>query len=268
MNPQTATIGYLWAAILGVIQGLAEFLPISSSGHLALIEHVGLGSPAPAAFDVLLHLATLGVVVHYFRRTIFWYWKNDPLVLLYVIAASIPTAIVGVLFRKNLEAIRHAPVLVCLGLIITAAALAVAQKVQDRAAYQLRDLDWIGVVAVGMCQALALTPGISRSGATIAGAVFCGVDREEAFSFSFILSIPAVLGAVLLHCVGMLRHGVGAMGGMGVGPLLLGVICAAGSGYFALAVLDRVVTKGQFIWFAGYCLVVGVLGMLYFSIFT
>lgn len=265
MDANTATIGYLWAAILGIIQGMAEFLPISSSGHLALIQHLGLGAPAPAAFDVLLHCATLGVVIYYFRRTILWYWKNDPLVLIYVVAASVPTGIIGLLFRKNLEAIRYAPALVCLGLIVTACALALANKKQENAAYQLRDLDWVGVVAVGLCQALALTPGISRSGSTIAGAIFCGVDREEAFSFSFILSIPAVLGATFLHLVDFIRHGAASFGNVSFGPILLGFILAAVSGYIALAVLDRLVTKGRFMWFAVYCMAVGVVGLVYFT---
>lgn len=268
VETNTVTIGYLWAAILGIIQGLAEFLPISSSGHLALIEHLGLDAPAPAALDVLLHLATLGVVIYYFRRTILWYWKNDPLVLIYVVAASIPTGIIGLLFRKNLEAIRYSPALVCLGLIVTAIALAIANERQENAAYQLRDLDWVGVVAVGLCQALALTPGISRSGSTIAGAIFCGVDREEAFSFSFILSIPAVLGATFLHFVDIVRHGMGSLGGISPGPLLLGFILAGATGYLALAILDRLVTKGQFIVFSIYCLTAGVLGLIYFTLLT
>ncbi|MCC8189170.1 MAG: undecaprenyl-diphosphate phosphatase, partial [Planctomycetes bacterium] len=91
----TVTLDYFWAIVLGAVQGVAEFLPISSSGHLALVEHIGLGKAAPPAFDVFLHLATLMVVICYFRGAIAWYGRNEPRVLLLVVVASIPTGIIG-----------------------------------------------------------------------------------------------------------------------------------------------------------------------------
>lgn len=266
METTPTVIGYLWAAILGITQGVTEFLPVSSSGHLALVQHLGLETPAPAALDVILHLATLLVVIHYFRRTILWYYKNDRRVLLYVLAATVPTGVVGLLFKKSFEAIRLSPTLVCLGLLVTAAALAGAHFHQRSAAYQARDLGWLGAVTIGLCQALALVPGISRSGSTISGAVLYGIDRDEAFNFSFILSIPAVLGAVFLHALDILKHGGGALEGIGWGPLALGFVLAAASGYAALKVLDAVVSKGRLVWFAGYCAIVGVLGLVYFNL--
>lgn len=268
MEANATGIGYFWAAILGITQGLAEFLPISSSGHLALVQHLGLETPAPAALDVLLHLATLLVVMYYFRRTIIWYYKNDLRVLMYVAAATVPTGVIGIAFKKNFEALRLSPSLICLGLLATAAALTAAHIQQGRSAYQLRDLGWFGAVVVGFCQALALVPGISRSGSTIAGAVICGVDREEAFSFSFILSIPAVLGAVFLHALDLARHGGAVFGGVAIGPLLIGFVLAAASGYFALTLLDRLVSRGRLLWFAAYCAAIGVLGLIYFNFFA
>jgi undecaprenyl-diphosphatase len=260
-------IGYLWAAVLGLVQGLAEFLPVSSSGHLALVAHLGMGSAAPAAFDVFLHLATLIVVIVYFRRGILWYAENSPVVLLYVIVASVPTGLVGVACKQYLEALRLSPTLICLGLLVTAMALFIAE-LHRGAAYQMRDLGWLGAATLGVCQALAIAPGVSRSGATIAGAIICGIDRKEAFGFSFILSIPAVAGAVLLHIV----EAFGADGGgaflaeVPLGPLLVGITVAAASGYFALRTLERMVVGGRLAWFAGYCLLAAVSGLVYFNL--
>lgn len=269
MESAYSGIGYFWAVILGLVQGLTEFLPVSSSGHLALVERLGMGIPAPPAFDVLLHLATLGVVVVYFRRTILWYGKNDPAALVYILIASVPTGLVGVLAKDCLEALRFSPNAICAGLLVTAAGLLAAQFFQG-AGYQLRDLGWFGALAVGVCQALAIVPGISRSGSTIAGAILCGVDRKEAFGFSFILSIPAVLGAAMLHVAEMVKTGeAAAFAEWGaVLPPALGCLCAAVGGYAALRILERVVVSGRLAWFAAYCGVVAVAGFVYFNIFN
>lgn len=262
-----SSIGYFWAAILGIVQGLAEFLPISSSGHLALVEHLGMGMPAPMSFDVMLHFATLLVVLFYFRRTIYWYYRNDLRVLMYVVVASVPTGLIGLLFKKNFEALRFSPSLICAGLLVTAVGLAAA-SLRRGASYQLRDLGWLGAVTLGMCQSLALAPGISRSGSTIAGAMLCGIDREEAFNFSFILSIPAVAGAVFLHGLEMVRHfGVsGLFVGVAIGPFAVGFLLALGTGYVALVVLDSLVSKGKLIYFAAYCAFVAAAGLVYFNV--
>ncbi len=261
------TVSYFWAALLGLVQGLAEFLPISSSGHLALVEHLGMGQPAPASFDILLHLATLLVVIAYFRRTIVWYYRNDIRVLLFVVAATVPTGLVGVFLKRYFEALRLSPSLICVGLLVTAGLLTAAES-RRGAGYQLRDLGWAGALAVGMFQAVALAPGVSRSGSTIAAGMIAGVDREEAFSFSFILSIPAVAGAVFLHIASALRHGEGMSGllaGVEIGPFCLGFIVAAASGYGALLLLERLVIGGRLLYFALYCGVAGVAGLIYFN---
>lgn len=264
-----ASIGYFWAAILGAVQGLAEFLPISSSGHLALVEHLGMGVAAPASFDVFLHLATLVVVLYYFRHSILWYYKNDLKVLLYVVIASVPTGLIGLVFKKYFEVLRHSPTLICLGLLVTACALSMAE-LRRGAAYQLRDLGWFGALVLGFCQALALAPGVSRSGATISGAMICGVDRNEAFRFSFILSIPAVGGAVFLHVLEAVKTGgvSGLFASVSVGPLLVGFVVAACTGYLALTLLERLVSQGGLVWFAAYCFVVAVAGLIYFNAFA
>jgi Uncharacterized bacitracin resistance protein len=260
-------LGYFWAAILGIVQGVAEFLPISSSGHLALVEHLGLGRAAPPAFDVFLHCATLLVVLAYFRRTILWYVKNDKIVLWYVVLASIPTGIIGLACKPYFEALRNSPTMICVGLLVTACALSVAE-IRRGASYQLRDLGWGGAIIIGLCQSMALAPGVSRSGSTIAGAMICGVEREEAFGFSFIISIPAVGGAVLLHFLEAMR---GAdMGDMlvriEVGPYLVGFALAALFGFLSLAALKRIVAGGRLVWFAAYCCLAALAGLVYFDV--
>ncbi|MCC8179381.1 MAG: undecaprenyl-diphosphate phosphatase [Planctomycetes bacterium] len=266
MDP-TFSLSYFWAVALGLVQGLAEFLPISSSGHLALVEHLGMGMEAPLAFDVFLHLATLLVVLLYFYRSIVWYFQNDIKVLLYVLIATIPTAIVGLLGKRYFEALRQSPTMICIGLLVTACALSVAE-IRRGSGYQLRDLGWFGSVVVGLCQSLALAPGVSRSGCTIAGAMICGVDRDEAFRFSFIISIPAVLGAVGLHGLELLRSGGWSSftAQIQTGPYAVGFIVAALSGFFALRLLDRLVSSGRLVWFAGYCCLAAIAGLIYFNL--
>ncbi len=262
------TIGYLWAAILGIVQGLAEFLPVSSSGHLALVEHLGLGHAAPPSFDLLLHLATLLVVINYFRHAIVWYWRNDPRVLVSVVIACVPTGLVGFACKKYLEALRLSPTMICIGLLVTAALA--AAEMRKGASYQLRDLGWFESATIGLCQALALAPGISRSGLTIAGAMICGADREEAFRFSFILSIPAVLGAVGLHGLETVRTAgfSGLLAGVAIGPFLLGFALAALCGHLALTILEGVVERGRLVWFAAYCCLAALAGLIYFNVFA
>ncbi len=260
-------LGYFWAAILGLVQGIAEFLPISSSGHLALVEHLGLGRAAAPAFDVFLHLATLLVVLVYFRRSILWYFRNDKIILLYVIIACIPTGLIGLTCKQYFEALRHSPTMICIGLLVTACALSVAE-IRRGSAYQLRDLGVGGAFLIGLCQSVALAPGVSRSGATIAGAMICGVDREEAFRFSFIISVPAVGGAVLLH----VWHAIRASGFSGmldqveIGPYLAGFVLAALAGLISLRVLERVVVGGRLVWFAAYCCLAALAGLVYFNL--
>lgn len=262
-----AGIGYFWAAVLGLVQGFAEFLPISSSGHLALVEHLGMGMAAPAGFDVFLHLATLIVVLAYFRASILWYLRNDFQVILYVIVASIPTGIAGFMGKRYFEELRNSPTMICIGLLVTASLLSMAEF-RKGPGYQLRDLGWFGAFVVGLCQSMALAPGVSRSGSTIAAGMICGVDRDEAFRFSFIISVPAVGGAVLLHTYEAYKEaGFGGMFGFeSIGPYLVGFVLAFAGGWFALKLLDKLVSGGRLVWFAGYCCLAALAGLLYFNV--
>jgi undecaprenyl-diphosphatase len=261
----TPEFGYFWTIVLGLVQGLTEFFPVSSSGHLALLEHLGLGRPAPAGFDVLLHFATLAVVIHYFRFAMLWYAKNDRRVLILAVLATLPAGLIGLAARNFFEELRQSPGMICLGLLVTACALATAEMRASPSRW-LRDLNWFEALAIGLCQALALAPGISRSGLSISGAMICGTERGEAFRFSFILSIPVVLGAAGLHLLELIRSDglSGLWRTVPPGPLLAGLAAAALAGRLALTWLERLATSGRLVWFAGYCCLAALAGLIYF----
>ena len=258
MDVESAGLNYVWASILGVVQGLTEFLPVSSSGHLALVEHLGAGVQETLAFDLLLHLATLLAVLIYFNNTLRRLWKSDRTVLLYVLVATVPTGVIGMLFKGYFEALRFSPTIICIGLLVTACALSFAELARG-GGYRIRDLGLFGAFFVGFTQALALTPGISRSGSTISAAMLCGVNKEEAFNFSFILSIPTIGGAAFLQFVSAMRHGglKGLAAELPLGPSLLGFLLSGITGYFSLVLLKRLVVGGKLVWFAAYCFAAG-----------
>ena len=267
MESSNAAIGYGWAVILGLLQGISEFLPISSSGHLALAQHVGLGRAAPPLFDIMLHAATMLATLAFFFKTIFRYLQNERMILLYALVGTIPAAVIGIIFRSDFAALRLSPNMICLGFLVTAASLSAAE-VHGVPEGRLRDLGWPGALLVGLCQALAIAPGISRSGLTISGTALSGVNREESFSFSFLLSLPVVGGAALLESSNALRDYV-ASGGFppfSAGPCLAGFAAAGLSGYFALGLLQRAVIGGKLVWFAGYCCLAAAGGLAYFNL--
>lgn len=256
-----ATLGYGWAAVLGLIQGLTEFLPVSSSGHLALAEALGRGGAEEStAFIVLLHLATVFVVIAGFHKDIWGYAKNERVVLLWLVVASIPAAVVGLSLKDHLEALFHMPLVVSGALLLTAGLLLAADLLEPKG-IELRRLGVRRSLLVGVFQALAITPGISRSGATIAGGIFCGLKREDAVKFGFILMVPAVLGANLLKAV----KEPASFLALPLGPTLLGCGVAMVSGYAAMWGMLAVVRQRRLRWFAVYCAVVGGAGLVYFG---
>lgn len=260
--------------ILGVVQGLTEFLPISSSGHLVLFQNL-LGYKEPEIlFDVALHCGTLLAVLIYFRadlkgmvaesmsfiidlskkeRSIKSIHENPHVSLTFwIIIGTIPTALIGFTFKSPLESLFGSVTLVGVALIITGLILAVTRFVPTGNSKRER----VGLktsIAVGIAQGLAIIPGISRSGSTIATGLICGMDRDLAARFSFLLSIPAILGAVLLQVVS------GDFSRVGLAPLTLGFISSALIGLLALKILMALVRKGNFFYFAPYCWVVGIL---------
>jgi undecaprenyl-diphosphatase len=267
------------ALILGIVQGLTEFLPISSSGHLVIGQYLFGLQHADLAFDVSVHLGTLGAVVIYFRNDILAIltgllrWRPvgrgagtaqetpDPGVRLamLVILGSIPTALIGLALKRFEETLFASPLIAGVMLLVTgsflfltrgpqAAARAHPESTRPLAAIRARDSLLIGIV-----QGLAVMPGISRSGATIATGLFAGIEPQAAARFSFLLSIPAVAGAALL----VLGEAV-AQGQIALTTCLAGGLAALIVGYAALAILVFLIKKGKLYTFAPYCWIVGL----------
>ncbi|MFQ5915864.1 MAG: undecaprenyl-diphosphate phosphatase [Nitrospinota bacterium] len=248
---------YLKAFLLGVLQGLTEFLPVSSSGHLIVLQKV-LNVQGPVLFlDVMLHGGTLIAILAVFSRDIrevatcmFSKGGGDSPAAArtgwLAVLAALPVGVAGVLLQKWIEKLFHILPLVGGMFLITGVLLfAVKSRKGDRKedALGVRDALW-----VGSYQAVALLPGISRSGATIAGGLLRGIDRELAVRFSFLMAIPAILGALILKLLELPEQ----TGGIGFGPVLLGTVTAALSGYLALRWLIRLTLSGRLYYFSYY----------------
>lgn len=259
------------AALLGVVQGLTEFLPVSSSGHLVLTEKL-LGVPAgDLSFEIVLHLATLAAVCLAYRRKL---WKLVRAVLrariqihkgrlripdenlrlfLYLALATVPAAAAGYLLKDAVEQAFDSPMAASIGLLATGAILFATRWTKDRN----KPMDWRRSIAVGLAQAAAILPGVSRSGSTMAAAVYTGVRQEKAAEFSFLLSIPIILGAGIfeLKDAALSRQG-------DLGPLAVGGLAAGICGFLAIKWLLAVVRRNRLEYFAYYCWLAGALGVL------
>lgn len=281
--------------ILGILQGFAEFLPVSSSGHLLLVQKLMGLEEIPLLFDVFLHLATLGAVVLYFWRKI---WKllcafgrifvpkknpsaqeiiqqkSERSYILAIILATIVTGVIGLFTSKLIDDNKISIKIVCGGFIFTAIILVLSsifERKHKKSAVNLENsensqsaekpqiIKWWQALIIGFSQGVGTLPGISRSGSTISGALFCGVNRELAGEFSFIVSIPAILGAFILELkdLGDVANSIGAL------PVIFGCLAAFTSGYLALSWLMRLIKKGKLEWFAAYLIPLGILGMIF-----
>lgn len=247
------------AVVWGFVQGLTEFLPISSSGHLVLVPaflaEVGIDVGDPnLAITAVLHLGTLLAVMAYYRADIVRVVTapTDPLSkrLVFLVTLGTIPALIGLPLRDWLGQIEENPRLVGGALIATGLILAAGSRWADgtRRLDGARTLD---AVVVGCAQALALVPGISRSGSTITAGLLRGFDREEAARYSFLLAMPAIAGGGLISLLEVADTSIE------MGPVLAGMAVAAVSGYAAIAVLIRLLVSRGFGPFAGYCLVVG-----------
>ena len=258
------------AMLLGLIQGVAEFLPISSSGHLALAQRLLGMEDIPLLFDVFLHLATLAAVCLFFWRKIAAliqsFWKvvtrqdaeeGGRRYILAIILTTLVTGVFGIFVEKALP---EMPIqIVFAGFIFTALQLLLSSRTENTSGTEAAAPGWKQALLIGLAQGIGTLPGVSRSGSTISGALFCGVTRELAGEFSFIASIPAILGAFLLELKDM-----GQLGSA-VGPLPLAVGCATAfaSGLLALALLMRLISRGKLGYFALYLIPLGILGLLF-----
>ncbi len=258
-------LSVLQAVILGLLQGITEFLPVSSSAHLVLGQKLlGLDQPE-LLFDVAVHVGTLFAVLVVFRAEV-WamlrgLWARDQegrqgrRLLLLVVAGSIPTAFMGLVLKDFFESLFASTAAVGLALLVTGGLL-MSTRLAPKATRGLEQTGWGRAFGVGVAQGLAITPGISRSGATIAIGLMLGIERELAARFSFVLSVPAILGALALQ----IKH-LDSPAQVPLAPLLTGALVAALSGYAALRVLLRVVKGGRLHWFAPYCWALGLVAL-------
>ncbi len=244
------------AVILGLVQGLTEFLPISSSGHLVIGQHLLNFSGPNLTFDIVLHLGTLLAVFVFFWKDIqkillSFTNKGDPhwrKVALLVLLGTVPTGLIGILFKDSFEKMFSSVQLVAVMLIVTGIILFAADRVSraDRPLFGIRFLD---ALVIGVVQGLAIIPGISRAGSTIATGLFLKIEADAAARFSFLLSIPAIMGAVVLEGKDILGH---AMDGSGT-AFFAGFFTAAISGWLAIKILMEVLKRKRLSIFSYYC---------------
>lgn len=248
---------------MGIVQGLTEFLPVSSSGHLFLVRYL-LGWPEPGlAFDVALHVGTLIAVLWYFRRE--WIELTRATVslarqrgartpeerrVLFLILATLPAAVAGLVLGDYAETIFRHPRITAIALIV----LGIVLWFVDRVASRLRGLAtmrWADAFAIGVAQACALVPGVSRSGATMTAGRALGFDRQSAAVFSFLMSMPIIVAAIATKA----PEALGA--GEPLGPMLLGIVASMVSGWLAIAVLLRFLSTSSYGVFAVYRVALG-----------
>lgn len=259
------------ALVLGILQGLAEFLPISSSAHLALAPWA-LGWQDPGlAFDVALHLGTLVTVLWYFRKEWGALIRSGLEILVkrrvetanewravFLVIGTVPAAIAGLLLEETAETAFRTPALMATTLMIMGVILWAADRFMPQGR-SLEELTWRDALLIGVAQACALVPGFSRSGSTITGARLLRIDRTSAAVFSFLLSMPITAAAALLKVPDAIREGISL-------PLVVGVVAAALSSWLAIAVLLKYVSRNSYGVFAVYRLALGavVLAVLAF----
>ena len=254
------------AVLLGIVQGLTEFLPVSSSGHLVIFQHLlGIQQP-PLTFDTLVHLGTLIPVFIVFWPDIFEILRRPfsrlPFLLL---VGCIPAALMGIWLEPLFEKAFESLLVVGIGLLITGGILLLSEKLSIR---NTRNKNFSTMTAwdailVGIMQGIAITPGISRSGSTIAGSLLRGMNPEYAARYSFLLSIPVIMGAGVLQLKDL---PAGAFTGLNWLPYLIGPGIAAVSGYIAIKLVLKFLKSGRLSVFSYYCWAVGLITLLSYVI--
>lgn len=247
----------LESIVLGLVQGLTEFLPVSSSGHLVLIQNIfGISEPQ-LFFDTMLHLGTLFAVVVVMWKDILDLFKKPFSKMMYLVIATIPAVVFVLLFEDLVES-AYSGIYLGYGFLFTACILSLSEVLSKRAKKK-RSLKLGSVAAMGLMQAIAIFPGISRSGSTIAGGLACGIDRKKAARFSFLMSIPVILGSVILQGYKVLQNTNLVVQWI---PTIIGTVCAAIAGYFAVKFMLALISRKRLYGFAIYVAVLGVFVLL------
>lgn len=261
----------LQALLMGIFQGLTEYLPVSSSGHLAIAgEFLGVEDPDKVmSFTVAVHVATVLSTIVVLWREIVWIlqgmvkmkWNDEWRYAVNILISMIPVGVVGLLFKDQIEAAFQGLTIVGICLMITASLLAFSYFAKPR---QKETITPLHAFIIGLAQAIATLPGLSRSGSTIGTGLILGNKKESLAQFSFLMAIPPILGMALLDVKDMLELGVDeAMAGISASALAIGFVAAFVTGCIACKWMINLVKRGKMIYFAVYCAVVGAAVLIY-----
>jgi len=243
------TIGQ--AFLLGLVQGVTEFLPVSSSGHLVLLQEWFGFTESLLTFDIFLHLATLIAILLFFGRSLFAVTLKEWIL---VALGTIPAVVIGLAFKDQIEAMFMATTFIGIELIITGL---VNFYIDYRVKHPVKEspLSPVKSLLIGVAQAVAIIPAISRSGSTVAAGMAVGLEREAAFRYSFLLAIPALAGAGVLQLKDVVE--AGGLGEIAIIPFAVGGVAALVSGLLSLGLFRYVIIKAQLKWFGWYCVILG-----------
>lgn len=253
-------MGLFEAIVLGIIQGLTEFLPVSSSGHLVLFQQVfGIEGDIVVTFDIALHVGTLIAVFAVYWKKI-WEMIKHPFSKLpmYIVLGTIPTVIIALLFKDTIEGYYASGSLLGPGFVFTGLVLIGAGKIGN-GRKNIQEMKLVDSLLIGAGQGIALMPGVSRSGMTISTGLALGLERGFAADYAFLLSIPAILGGAFLDVLDVVRGETTAVISIGIIPLLAGVAVAAVTGFLAIKFMLSVVKKMKLKYFAWYVMALGIL---------
>lgn len=271
-------MSWLEALILGIVQGLTEFLPVSSSGHLTILSHFfGLEGESNLTMIVALHVATVLSTLTILWKEVVWIFKDlfakqswksysglneGTRFAINILISMIPVAIVGFCFKDQVEEIFGSGLLIVgIMLLVTAALLAFSYYTKPR---QREEISPLHAFIIGIGQAVAVLPGLSRSGTTIATGLLLGNKKERMAQFSFLMVIPPVLGEALLDVKDIAEQGFStAMDGISPVALIVGFIAAFVTGCLACKWMINIVKRGKLIWFAVYCVIIGILAIIF-----
>lgn len=254
-----------WQTIfLSIIQGLTEFLPISSSGHLAIFQKIfNLGTPV--IFDIFVHIGTLLAIIFFFRKELGKILKGLLIkekaswrIFWLLVVGSLPALLVGLFLEQYLELIFSSLKLIAFSFLLTGIFLISTKFLKTKRKKNLSSIKWLDALVVGFFQAVAILPGVSRSGSTIVGGLWRNFNRETAFQYSFFLAIPAILGALVLQIPDLKNQGF-----LFLSQSVLGLLVAFGVGFFSLKTLKKILLNFQFWFFGFYCFLVGFLLLLF-----
>lgn len=257
------------AFILGIVQGLTEFLPVSSSGHLVIVQQLFQIDPlVVVTFDVALHFGTLLAVLFVYWKKV-WEMIKRPFAKLpmYLILGTLPTVIITILFKDAIESTYGSTLSLGPGFIFTGLILFVAEKVGN-GRKGIKEMTPTDTLLVGVAQGMALLPSISRSGMTITTGLALGLERGFAADFAFLMSIPAILGGMVLSAYDVLKGNSVAISTIGVMPFIVGIAAAAITGLLAIKIMLKAIKKMKLKYFAWYVIILGALiliGQLFFK---